>query len=45
MGIVPDNKLSRRYRDTLGSMNQEIARLAAKVVVTFAGMPLVMKDR
>jgi adenosylcobinamide kinase/adenosylcobinamide-phosphate guanylyltransferase len=45
MGIVPDNQLSRRYRDTLGSMNQEIARLAAKVVVTLAGMPLVIKDR
>ena len=45
MGIVPDNILSRRYRDTLGSTNQEIARLASKVVVTLAGMPLVMKDR
>jgi adenosylcobinamide kinase/adenosylcobinamide-phosphate guanylyltransferase len=44
MGIVPDNQLSRRFRDTLGSMNQEIARLAAKVVVTLAGMPLVIKD-
>jgi adenosylcobinamide kinase/adenosylcobinamide-phosphate guanylyltransferase len=44
MGIVPDNPLSRRYRDTLGSMNREIARLATKVLVTIAGIPLVIKD-
>ena len=40
MGIVPDNQLSRTYRDTAGYMNQRIARLSVKVVVVLAGLPL-----
>jgi len=44
MGIVPDNQLSRTYRDTAGYMNQRIARLAGKVVAVLAGLPLVLKD-
>ena len=44
MGIVPDNQLSRTYRDTAGYMNQRIARLAGKVVAVLAGIPLVLKD-
>jgi adenosylcobinamide kinase / adenosylcobinamide-phosphate guanylyltransferase len=44
MGIVPDNPLSRTYRDTAGYMNQRIARLSGKVVVLLAGLPIVMKD-
>ena len=44
MGIVPDNQLSRTYRDTAGSANQRIARLAGKVVAVLAGLPIVLKD-
>ena len=44
MGIVSDNQLSRRYRDTAGYMNQRIARLSGKVVAVLAGIPLVLKD-
>lgn len=44
MGIVPDNQLSRTYRDTAGSMNQRIASLAGKVVAVIAGLPIVLKD-
>ena len=44
MGIVPDNQLSRTYRDTAGYMNQRIARLAGKVVAVLAGLPIVLKD-
>jgi adenosylcobinamide kinase/adenosylcobinamide-phosphate guanylyltransferase len=44
MGIVPDNQLSRRYRDTAGFANQCIARLSGKVVAVVAGLPLVLKD-
>jgi len=44
MGIVPDNQLSRTYRDTAGYMNQRIAHLAGKVVAVLAGLPLVLKD-
>ena len=44
MGIVPDNQLSRRYRDTAGLANQCIARLAVKVVAVMAGLPIMLKD-
>ncbi len=44
MGIVPDNALSRRFRDTAGSANQRIAGIARKVVAIIAGTPLVLKD-
>ncbi len=44
MGIVPDNQLSRTYRDTAGYMNQHIARLSGKVVAVLAGIPLMLKD-
>jgi len=44
MGIVPDNPLSRTYRDTAGYMNQSIARLSGKVVALLAGLPIVLKD-
>jgi adenosylcobinamide kinase/adenosylcobinamide-phosphate guanylyltransferase len=44
MGIVPDNPLSRTYRDTAGYMNQRIARLSRKVVALLAGLPIVLKD-
>jgi len=44
MGIVPQDPLTRRYRDTLGRLNQGVARIARKVVVLMAGLPLVLKD-
>ena len=44
MGIVPDNQLSRTYRDTAGYMNQRIARLSGKVVAVLTGIPLVLKE-
>jgi adenosylcobinamide kinase/adenosylcobinamide-phosphate guanylyltransferase len=44
MGIVPDNPLSRTYRDTAGYMNQRIARLSGKVVALLAGLPILLKD-
>lgn len=44
MGIVPQDPLTRRYRDTLGRLNQEVARIARKVVMLMAGIPLILKD-
>lgn len=44
MGIVPENKLAREFRDAAGYMNQTIGTVASKVVVTFAGLPLILKD-
>ena len=45
MGIVPENKLARLYRDASGAMNRKIAEKADKVVITFSGLPLVLKER
>jgi adenosylcobinamide kinase / adenosylcobinamide-phosphate guanylyltransferase len=44
MGIVPENKLARMYRDASGTMNRKIAGAARKVVITFTGIPLVLKE-
>jgi adenosylcobinamide kinase/adenosylcobinamide-phosphate guanylyltransferase len=42
-GIVPDNALARRFRDAQGRLNQQIADIAARVVLMVAGLPLVVK--
>ena len=38
-GIVPDNKLARRFRDEAGWLNQELAKTADSVVLVAAGLP------
>lgn len=43
MGIVPDNALSRDYRDALGWLNQHIAAVADEVIFVVAGQPLRIK--
>ena len=43
MGIVPDNRLSRLFRDVLGKTNQELARAADEVFFLVAGIPLQVK--
>ncbi|MFA4916879.1 MAG: bifunctional adenosylcobinamide kinase/adenosylcobinamide-phosphate guanylyltransferase [Syntrophales bacterium] len=43
MGIVPDNKPARAYRDQLGFLNQRMAASAEKVYVFFSGIPLELK--
>jgi adenosylcobinamide kinase / adenosylcobinamide-phosphate guanylyltransferase len=43
MGIVPDNEMSRQYRDLLGMVNQRIAVLAHEVVLMVSGIPLIIK--
>jgi adenosylcobinamide kinase/adenosylcobinamide-phosphate guanylyltransferase len=43
MGIVPDNRLSRLFRDVLGKANQELARAADEVYFLVAGIPLQIK--
>ena len=44
LGIVPDNKLARQFRDIQGLTNQRIAEVADKVIFVAAGLPLVLKD-
>ncbi|MBN1624907.1 MAG: bifunctional adenosylcobinamide kinase/adenosylcobinamide-phosphate guanylyltransferase [Deltaproteobacteria bacterium] len=43
-GIVPENRLARDFRDAAGYMNQHMAAVARKVIVTFAGLPMILKD-
>jgi adenosylcobinamide kinase/adenosylcobinamide-phosphate guanylyltransferase len=45
MGIVPDNKLSRLFRDVLGKANQELASAADEVFIIVAGIPLQLKGK
>jgi len=43
MGIVPDNKLARDYRDRLGFLNQRAAREADEVYLLCSGIPVKIK--
>jgi len=45
LGIVPDNKLARDFRDLAGRLNQRVAEVAHRVVFIAAGLPLLLKDR
>lgn len=42
-GIVPDNALSRKFRNAQGQLNQTLAAQAGLVVAVMAGLPLVLK--
>lgn len=43
LGIVPDNALSRRYRDLVGTVNQTIGKMADEVALVSCGVPLYLK--
>lgn len=43
-GIVPNNKLARRYRDLLGTINQIIAKKADIVYWMCSGIPMEVKN-
>lgn len=43
LGIVPENALARRFRDAAGVLNQEVASVAGRVVLTVAGLPVTVK--
>ena len=44
MGIIPDNAMSRRFRDLAGNLNQRVAAIADRVIITISGIPLTLKD-
>ena len=43
LGIVPDNALARRFRDSAGVLHQRLAARADRVVLMVAGIPMVVK--
>jgi adenosylcobinamide kinase/adenosylcobinamide-phosphate guanylyltransferase len=43
-GIVPSNALARRFRDEAGWLHQALAGLCDRVTLSFAGLPLTLKD-
>ena len=43
MGIIPLGELSRRYCDEMGSLHQQLGAICERVVLTVAGLPLVVK--
>ena len=43
LGIVPENRLARRYRDLVGRCNQTLAAGADRVVFMVSGLPLTLK--
>jgi adenosylcobinamide kinase/adenosylcobinamide-phosphate guanylyltransferase len=43
MGIVPENRLARLFRDLAGEANELLAATADEVHLVFAGLPLRLK--
>lgn len=43
MGIVPENRLSRQFRDLTGYANQKIAEIADEIIMMVSGIPLKVK--
>ncbi|MEQ9643402.1 MAG: bifunctional adenosylcobinamide kinase/adenosylcobinamide-phosphate guanylyltransferase [Alphaproteobacteria bacterium] len=41
--IVPVNELARRFRDANGRLNQQIAAACQRVILTVAGLPMILK--
>lgn len=43
LGIVPENRLARKYRDLVGTCNQYLGKCADEVVFVSCGIPLYLK--
>lgn len=43
LGIVPENRMARQFRDHAGRLHQQIAAVAREVYFIAAGLPLKMK--
>jgi len=44
LGVVPMGALSRRFVDEAGRLNQDLARVARRVIFVAAGLPLCLKE-
>jgi adenosylcobinamide kinase / adenosylcobinamide-phosphate guanylyltransferase len=45
LGLVPDNRMGRLYRDILGRANQMLAQSSTEVYLMVAGIPLRVKPQ
>ncbi len=45
LGIVPDNKLARYFRDIAGRVNRTVATAADKLYVTISGVTIELKSQ
>ena len=45
LGIVPDNKLARYFRDIAGRVNREVATVADKLYLTISGVTIELKSQ
>jgi adenosylcobinamide kinase/adenosylcobinamide-phosphate guanylyltransferase len=43
LGIVPENRMAREFRDHAGRLHQQVAAIASEVYLVAAGLPLKMK--
>jgi adenosylcobinamide kinase/adenosylcobinamide-phosphate guanylyltransferase len=43
MGIVPEHRLGRAFRNAQGRLNQRLAAQAGTVIFVAAGLPLFLK--
>lgn len=43
-GVVPENRLARRFADEQGRLNQELATRCERVTLCVAGMPLSLRS-
>ncbi|MFH1031545.1 MAG: bifunctional adenosylcobinamide kinase/adenosylcobinamide-phosphate guanylyltransferase [Chloroflexota bacterium] len=43
LGLVPDNRVGRLYRDLLGKANQMLAQSVDEVILMIAGLPVKVK--
>jgi len=44
MGLVPEHKLGRNFRDAQGQLNQAVAKVAGRVEFVVAGISMVIKE-
>ncbi|CUW37773.1 adenosylcobinamide kinase/adenosylcobinamide-phosphate guanylyltransferase [Magnetospirillum sp. XM-1] len=44
LGLVPETRMGREFRDHQGRVNQRVAAQCRRVVFVAAGLPLILKD-
>lgn len=42
-GVVPENRLARRFADEQGRLNQDVAAVCERVTLSIAGLPLALR--